>query len=368
MSFASLSTGQMIGLAGGAGVLSQIGSALIGSNAAGNATQQALEGQTAGLTAEAGGVQGALAALSPYSIMGLTDADLLQYGLTGALPSAGSYQNLLSQIPSITGGTAPTDLNSAISTLQSWISSYPGWAAQHPNAAQGGSSYAAAQSLLTQLQQAQQQGTAATNAQNAINTTGMQPGQIYNMLTTPFNYNPATDPNLANASTFANNEIASQFAAQGGAGSGAQASAIAQELAGTLEPTYYNQAYQNWEANYPGMATNVINALESNTGGAGQQVAGQEGNLLTGYGTQAAGTLTGMGNTLASGTLGQANAYTNALTGIGTQANSLLGMGMNYQNQQTTQNLLAQIAANQNNYGGYTFGNPNNQYGGNLFS
>ena len=85
MSFVSLgiTTGTGIALAGGAGALGDVGSALIGSNAAGSAAQQAVSGQNAALTNILGGQQSAVSAMSPYYQGGLQDYDLLSYLMTG---------------------------------------------------------------------------------------------------------------------------------------------------------------------------------------------------------------------------------------------------------------------------------------------
>ena len=138
-------------------------------------------------------------------------------------------------------------------------------------------------------------------------------------------------------------QIASQGAAGGNVNSGNMDTGIANYIGGTFEPSL--------ESQYTGQQQQLYNMLTGNTGGAGQQAAGSLANIYTGSANNAGNYLSGIGNALASGTLGQANAYSNALTGLGNQANSLLGMGLNYQNSQNTQGLLSQILANQQGLG-----------------
>ena len=97
-----------------------------------------------------------------------------------------------------------------------------------------------------------------------------------------FSYNANNDPNLQSAATWANNLIASQNAAAGGYGSGNMASALNQEDVGTLEPQYYNQAFQNYDVNQIQPRQMIYNMLTGNTSGAGGAMAQNVANLDTG--------------------------------------------------------------------------------------
>jgi hypothetical protein len=328
-------------LAGGLGAAGQIANGIIGSNAAGNAAQTAAQGTLGALETGLAGTQAGLNALDPYYGGGLTDYDILQSLMTGQGPSYSTPALQGIGGVNLPAGATPQQVASAISALQQGIAGWEGGSnvsAQEKYAGTLGEM----QSELAQLQQIQQQQNAATQAGTATNqlaAQGMGPGWLTNI--PQFSYNVNNDPNLQSAATWANNLIASQNAAAGGYGSGNMASALNQEDVGTLEPAYYNQAFQNYDVNQIQPRQMIYNMLTGNTSGAGGAMAQNAANLNTGSAANAGQYLTGIGNDLASGTLGQANAFENSLTGLGTQANSLLGLGMNYQNAQSIAQAIA---------------------------
>jgi len=339
-----LSPGNSLLASLGIGTIGQLAGLLTGQSGVQQAEQQTLGSEVAGLGALGGAQTNALAAISPYTQGGLANYDILNYLLSGQTPTAPTVPvGLYSQIGAITGGAAPTDPTSALNLINTWMAEYPGWQQSHPSHNYSGD-LSEAQSIESQLQQYQNQLQAYQGAQQAIGSlpNNLGAGSLLTMLSNPFSYNVATDPNMQNASNFANQQIASQNAAAGNYGSGNMASSIAQEIAGTLEPTYEGQAYQNWQANNPAMAENIINAFEGNVGGAGQNAATNVGNIYTGTGTNIANLLSGTGNTLASLTAGGTNLTTNTIGNL----SNLLGSGLNnYQ----TQMLLSQIIGNQQN-------------------
>jgi hypothetical protein len=293
---------------------------------AGNATDEAVQGQNNALIATYGAQQSAVAAEQPYYNGGLTDYDILQYGITGN-SNTGNVQPLTQ------------DQTNQIQQLQDYINNY--------GSTRGGQSgkyagaLADAESQLSALQSQQQTYQSQQQAQAGITNSGMQAGGLMKMLDTPFSYNVNTDPNLQAAATWANGNIASQNAAAGNYGSGAMASALNQEDVGTLESQYYNQALQNYQTNGPTMASNIVSLLEGNTSGAGGTTANALSNIYTGSALNSTtNALTGIGNSNASGTLGQGNAISNASTGASNGINSGIGT---YLNNSSQSNLATQI-------------------------
>jgi hypothetical protein len=319
-------------LSGGLNALSGI----FGSNAASTASQQTASAENAALMNIIGGQQSAASALQPYTTGGQANYNFLSYLLGGNAPSS-----------------TWTDADQAqMDQLNSYINNY--------GSTRGGQSgkYAAvladAQSQLAQLQQQKNAGTATTQANQEITSSGLPQGYLTNIPT--FSYDVNTDPNIATASKFANNTIAAQNTAAGNYGSGNMASAITQEIAGTLEPTYYNQSYQNYLANVVNPRTTVYNELTGNTGGSGQSAASTLAGDYTGSASTGSQYIAGAGNALSSGTLGSTNALTSALTNVGNNVSSAGGQYLNYnmlynlfnqsQNNQATN--PANLAANYN--------------------
>lgn len=333
---------EIMGGAAGIGALGNLGSAYIGSQAAGQAAQNAVQGQNNALIALLGGQTSAVGALQPYATQGLENYDFLNYllGTGGTGGGAGTVQPLTQ------------DQLNQMASLQSYITNYPNTRGGQSGKYAG--ALASAQSQLQALQQQQQAYQAQQGATTAEQQSGLAPGYFLSAAQTPFTYNALTDPGLANASQFANNQIAAQFAAGGGTNSGNMASAIAQEDAGTLEPTFYNQALQNYQQNYVSNPTQLYNMLTGNVGGAGQNAANALSNIYTGTASNAGQNLTGIGNAQAAGTLGANNAITNALTGTGNQATSLAG---NYLSLMGLQGLLG---------GNSTYNLNNTGYGGGI--
>jgi hypothetical protein len=309
----------ILGAAGISG-LSNIGSALIGSSSANTAAQQAASGGNAALAAGYAGTQSAANALSPYYTGGLTDYDLLQYGLTGTTPTESSnWQQYATQ-----GGT---DLSSAIGNLQNYINNF--YNNRGGQSGKYGAAYETAVSNLQQLQLLQQQQTAQSQASSAVTSSGIPANYFTKAATTPFSYDVSTDTNLQAAESLANKNIAAQQAATGGYGSGNQASAIATELAGTLEPTYYNQALGTYQQNYINTPQSLYNML---SGQSGSSTASSLANLYSGAGTNAGNTTSSIGNTLASGTTNASNSYLNSLSGLSNTATNAASLGLSYQN------------------------------------
>ena len=136
-------------------------------------------------------------------------------------------------------------------------------------------------------------------------------------------------------------EISAQRAATGGYGSGNQITDVSNYIAGTYEPSLYNQALSSYNTNVNSQYTQPYNQLMgvSNTG---LSAATGIGNILnTG--------ITNAGNAQAAGTMGSSNATTNAMTGVSNAANSGAGMYLTYlQNQ----NLADRIKGLYGNSGG----------------
>ena len=323
--------------AGGLSAAGNIGSALIGSNAAGNAAQQAVAGQNAALMYGIGGQESATSALSPYYTGGLGNYDFLQYLMGANAPAAATW----------------TDANQAqMDALQSYINNYGG--TRGGQSGKYGAVLANAQSQLAQLQQQQQAAQSSTQANAQIGASGLSQGYLTNI--PQFNYNPATDTNLIGAGNLASQETAAQQAAGGGFGSGNMASSIATELAGTLEPQYYNMALQSYNTNQVNPRTTLYNELTGNTGGAGQNTASNLANVYTGSAAATSPYAAGAGSAAASGTLGQSNAYTNALAGISNTGMGAANLYSNYLNSQNLANAMKGLNTSQNtgyNYGGF---------------
>jgi hypothetical protein len=299
-------------IVGGGALAGSLGSALIGSNAANSAAQQAASGNQNALLGIQGGEQAGAAALSPYYTGGLQNYDFLNYLLTGNA----NPQNAQALTP---------DQQAREGLLQSLIN----WDAAPPGA----------QGELATLQQQGQAAQAAQGAQAAATGSGLPANYLTNI--PAFNYDPTKDTNLIGAGNLASQQIAAQQAAGGGFGSGNMASSIAEELAGTLEPQYYQMAANTYNVNQIQPRTMLYNMLTGSTGGAGQSAAGSLANVYTGQATNAAPYSAGIGNALASGTMGSANAYTNALTGTSNNAMGAGNLYVNYLNSQNTANALS---------------------------
>jgi hypothetical protein len=144
----------------------------------------------------------------------------------------------------------------------------------------------------------------------------------------------------------ATDKIAAQKAASGGFGSGNQATALSDYIAGTYEPTLYSQAANTYNTNYQNAYNTYLANLQSQyelpyqmltgTAGTGLSAAGADAgysqsgtNALNNYLTSAAGAS-------ASGTTSSTNALTALLNSLG--GNS--GMGGLYLNYLNGENLL----------------------------
>jgi hypothetical protein len=189
-----------------------------------------------------------------------------------------------------------------------------------------------------------QQGAGGGATSPATSTGGFTPTGTAGGLANPaaFSYNAMTDPGLRNASQFANQEIAAQFAATGGVGSGNMASAIAQEDIGTLEPQYYNQAANTYGQNIYSQNVLPYNFLAAMSG-TGQVAA----NSLASTGQAAQSNIgnyvAGAGASQASGQVAAGSAYASGINSLGSQFGSAYG---NY--------ALLNYLNNLNNQSGYS--------------
>jgi hypothetical protein len=321
-------------IGGGISAAGSLGSALIGSSSASTAAQEAVAGENASLAAGYSGTQSAASALSPYYIGGLTDYDLLQYGLTGTTPTSSSTSANWQQYATQGG----TDMASAIGNLESYINNF--YTTRGGQSGKYGAAYETAVGDLQQLQLLQQQQAAQTSASSAVTSSGIPANYFTKAATTPFSYDVSTDTNLAASEKMANSQIAAQQAAGGGFGSGNMASSIATELAGTLEPTYYNQALGTYQQNYINTPQSIYNML---SGQSGSSTASSLASLYSGSGTSSGNTQSSIGQSNASGTSASSAATTNALTGVGNAATSGVNTYANYSNQSQLAALMKQL-------------------------
>jgi len=137
-------------------------------------------------------------------------------------------------------------------------------------------------------------------------------------------------------------EISAQRAATGGFGSGNQITDVSNYIAGTYEPSLYNQAYSTYNTNVNSQYTQPYNELTgiSNTGL----------NAATGAAIATNSGITNAGNAQASGTVGASNASSNGLTGASNAVNSGVGTYMNYLSQQNLANAIKGLGNNNNQY------------------
>ncbi|MGD0229909.1 MAG: hypothetical protein ABSC19_06050, partial [Syntrophorhabdales bacterium] len=160
--------------------------------------------------------------------------------------------------------------------------------------------------------------------------TGLPSGYLTNIPSFNFNLNDSmTSGTGSQMLNLAMQQIQAQQAASGGFGSGNQATALANYIGGTYEPTLYNQAYQTYQTNQIDPRELIYGMLTGNTGGSGQSTANTLANLYTGTSSEA---------------LGSANALTSMLTGLGTGATG--GMGNMYLNYLGNQNLVNALGQN----------------------
>jgi hypothetical protein len=294
--------------------VSAAGSAWIGSSSAKDAANQAALSQYGAESMMVGGQQSAVGALEPYAVGGNKLYDMLQYYLTGNMGTQPVW-----------GAQQQADLDAANAKVSAWQSS---GSAKAKEAHAG--EYAQDVQTLNQLTQQKQQADAYTQAQSSTGSSGLPAGY----LSQPFNLNTAMQSGGSGGGMvdLSMQEIAAQRAASGGFGSGNQATDIANYISGTFQPEMYAEDTSSKQ--------NLYNMLTGNTGGAGQSVATNEAGIYSGTGT--AQYAAGAGSATAAGTLGQSNAYTNALTGVGNTATGTAGLYLNYQNQQAILNALKQ--------------------------
>jgi hypothetical protein len=317
--------GLIMGGSAGVGALGNIVSGIFGSSASEQAAQEAALGQYNALAGVLSGQQSAVSALSPYYTGGLENYDVLNYLLTG---TTGNAQPL-----------TPAQ-QAQLTQAQNWLNAYnanPNPSVKEKYASMYESNLATVQNLTNQQSayQAQQQ------AGGAAAGTGLPAGY----LSTPFNLNTAMESGTGNQMlNLATNQIAAQRAATGGYGSGNQATDLSNYIAGTFEPTLYGQ--------YTGNQQQLFNMLTGNTGGAGQNAATNVANVYTGSAATGAPYSAGIGSSQAAGTLGSANAITNALTGTGNQATNLAGMYLTLQGNQGLLNAINGLGAGSYGIGG----------------
>ena len=340
--FDPVTLGLILGGSSALGSLGNVGSAILGSSSAADAAQAAMTGEAAAIQATYGGAQSAYNILSPYTQGGLQNYDYLNYLLTGqggqnyqspALPSVGSIQGL-------PAGASPAQVQAYMTALQNYIGSFHG-----DLATKYAGAYSQAQQALTQAQSVvqQQQASAATQGTIAGSTLPA------NYLTTPFNLQTSMQSGTGNQMlTLAEQQIAAQNAATGGYGSGNQATALANYIGGTFEPTLQSQ--------YSGTQNQIYNYLTGNVGGSGQAANTGLANLYGQIGQAAAPYMAQGGQTQAGSIASQGTAWNNALTNF---TNSAQGAGNQFMNYLTGQNIVSAIQNPNSNLGWYN----NSAYG-----
>jgi hypothetical protein len=328
----------------------------VGSNSAANAAQAAMTGESAAMQTAFGGSQSAAATLQPYTQSGLGNYNYLNYLLTGqGADTGGAYSApATSGVGAIAGtpaGATPDQITQQIASLQAYLGGFHG-----DLATKYAGAYSQAEQQLTQLQSIQQQQAAAGTTSNAISTGGLPANYLTNI--PQFSYNPNTDTGLQNASTFANGVLASQNAAAGNYGSGNMASSISNYLAGTLEPTYYNQAAQNYNTNQIQPRNMIYGYLTGNVGGSGQSANTTLANIQSGAATTAGGYAAQGGQSAAGGIAAQGTALSQGLTGANNGITTAGGQYLNYLNSQNIAQALQGLNVNAYNYqnpsGGYS--------------
>ena len=325
-------------IGGGIAAAGSLGSAYMSSQAANSAANTAADAETNALMMQLSGENSALATLSPYYTSGLTNNALLSYLLNGTTPTATTETTTPYGIGTDSNWSSYS-IDEQIAKLQQNIN------AQSTNTDPGEQS--AVTGWKQDLAQLQASKTAAANASSSATSSGLGAGYLTNIPS--FSYDVSTDTNLAASEKMANSQIAAQQAAGGGFGSGNMASSIATELAGTLEPTYYNQALQNYTTNQITPRELIYNML---SGQNGSSTANTIAGIDTGTSTSAANTASSIGQSLASGTSASSAATTNALTGVGNAATSGVNTYANYSNQSQLAALIKQLAGGTS--GGYS--------------
>ena len=194
---------------------------------------------------------------------------------------------------------------------------------------QGSGAGAAAQAYQNQIMPWYNLGSGAANTLTTALGGGQATGpvgQSGGLLNAPaFNFNLNQAMSADNTGGQMTNEVMSEIGAQraasGGFGSGNMGTDISDYIAGTYEPSLYNQALQGYNTN--------INTQYQ-----------MPYNMLMGAMNGTSGIAQGSADSSAASIMGNANAQANQNTGMMNQSNSGAGLFMNYMNSQNLMKML----------------------------
>ena len=191
-----------------------------------------------------------------------------------------------------------------------------------------------------------------TAGQGAVNrlSTGLKPGGEFSQFTQK---DFQADPGYAWRKQQGIDTLRAGAAATGMFGSGNMGTALVDYGQG-LASQEYSAAYGRWQDQY-----NKVAGLA----GMGQQQSQYLGGLGAQFGAQAGNNMLYSGNAQAAGAIGQANAYSGAISNMSNQAMSGLGMYMNYSNQQSLLNAFTG-GGGYGGSGGLGYNNYAQNYGG----
>lgn len=189
-------------------------------------------------------------------------------------------------------------------------------------------------SLEQQMQMTEPWRTAGTTAVNQLSAMTQPGGALTKEFTyDPFSYKQYLDPGYAFRLSEGNKQLNATAAARGGLISG-NALKAGEDYGQAAASQEYNNAYSRYLSNY-GNAQNTFQMNRNNLVNPLQFLSGQgqasATNTASNIGANAANNAalsTGAANATAAGTVGQANAYTNAVgQGIGAyQTNNLMNL------------------------------------------